>query len=138
MKILYAKIENKDFAFTNQREKEEYLEENKNYKGLIAFSIIKTTRERTDNQNRALHLYFDHLAQELNSAGYTVQLILKQKNRLGLDERQRKRIIMETSTASDIRKKIDDETRENRRYRLNLRPSYKTFRREIWDNGTVS
>jgi len=34
---------------------------------------------RTEQQNKALHLYFDHLATALNDAGYNVQLVLKEK-----------------------------------------------------------
>lgn len=32
---------------------------------------------RTDKQNKALHLYFTHLAEELNNAGYDMRKILK-------------------------------------------------------------
>lgn len=32
--------------------------------------------KRTGQQNRALHLYFTHLAEALNDAGYNVQLVL--------------------------------------------------------------
>lgn len=32
---------------------------------------------RTDKQNRALHLYFTHLAEELNNAGYDMRKTLK-------------------------------------------------------------
>lgn len=35
--------------------------------------------QRTLAQNRAMHLYFTHLSQTLNEAGYTVQLVLAQK-----------------------------------------------------------
>lgn len=38
-----------------------------------------TPKTRTDQQNRALHLYFQLLADEFNNAGYTVQLILSKK-----------------------------------------------------------
>ena len=34
---------------------------------------------RTDRQNRALHLYFRMIADELNAGGLNVQLVLKQK-----------------------------------------------------------
>lgn len=33
--------------------------------------------KRTDQQNKALHKYFELLAKELNDAGYSVQLFLK-------------------------------------------------------------
>lgn len=36
-------------------------------------------KPRTLSQNSALHLYFRLLADELNAAGYTVQLVLKEK-----------------------------------------------------------
>lgn len=35
--------------------------------------------QRTIKQNSALHLWFSQLADELNMAGYTVQLVLKEK-----------------------------------------------------------
>lgn len=38
-----------------------------------------TPKTRTEQQNRALHLWFEMLAEELNSAGYNVQHVLKQK-----------------------------------------------------------
>lgn len=37
-----------------------------------------TPHKRTYTQNRALHKYFELLADELNGAGYSVQLFLKQ------------------------------------------------------------
>ena len=36
-------------------------------------------KPRTEQQNRALHLYFQLLADEFNNAGYTVQLVLSKK-----------------------------------------------------------
>lgn len=42
-------------------------------------------KNRTDQQNRALHLYFNLLADELNAGGYTVQLVLKEKIDLDWD-----------------------------------------------------
>lgn len=35
--------------------------------------------KRTLNQNAALHLFFEHLAQTLNDGGFTVQLVLQQR-----------------------------------------------------------
>lgn len=35
--------------------------------------------QRTGQQNRALHKYFELLAAALNESGYTVQLVLKEK-----------------------------------------------------------
>lgn len=38
----------------------------------------KEPAKRTGSQNRALHQYFTMLAEELNNAGYNVQLVLKE------------------------------------------------------------
>jgi hypothetical protein len=38
----------------------------------------RMTGQRSAPQNAALHLYFEHLAKELNDGGYSVQLVLKQ------------------------------------------------------------
>lgn len=40
---------------------------------------------RTEQQNRALHKYLTQVADELNNAGYTVQLVLKEKIDLDWD-----------------------------------------------------
>ena len=37
----------------------------------------KKPKKRTNQQNNALHLYFDHLADELNMAGYDMKKTLK-------------------------------------------------------------
>ena len=39
----------------------------------------KEKPKRTYTQNKAIHAYFTLVAQELNDAGYTVQLVLKEK-----------------------------------------------------------
>ena len=39
-------------------------------------TIEKKRNKRTHSQNNAMHLYFTHLAQELNGAGYTVRKFL--------------------------------------------------------------
>lgn len=79
MKVLYSKIENGNFKFSNEKERREYCEENKNYKGFIAHAITKTTQERTTDQNSALHMYLTHLAKELNEGGFTCKYILGEK-----------------------------------------------------------
>lgn len=40
---------------------------------------LKPRSARTNSQNKALHLWFDLVAKELNDAGYTVQLVVKEK-----------------------------------------------------------
>lgn len=48
---------------------------------------------RTEQQSKALHLYFDLLAKELNAAGYSVQLFLKQTVDLDFDKNKVKELI---------------------------------------------
>jgi hypothetical protein len=55
--------------------------------------VGRETEVRTDTQNRALHKYFDLLAKELNAAGYTVQLVLKEKVDLSWDGNKIKELI---------------------------------------------
>lgn len=91
--ILYSKIINGKHVFTNQRELEEYLEKNKNYKGYFVHQISKTTHERTSPQNRSLHLYFTHLAKELNDAGFNVQKLLKHTIEIDWNEKLIKELL---------------------------------------------
>lgn len=50
-------------------------------------------KQRTETQNNALHLWFSLLAQEFNDAGYSVQLILKEKIDLEWDEKKIKELL---------------------------------------------
>jgi len=45
----------------------------------------KESKVRTSQQNKALHVWFTLVAEELNNAGYTVQLVLKEKLDLDWD-----------------------------------------------------
>lgn len=45
----------------------------------VRITIEKEYSKRTERQNRALHLWFTQLAEELNDGGYDVQLVLKKK-----------------------------------------------------------
>jgi hypothetical protein len=77
MNLFYFTSKNGTLVPDNERLFKIYLEKN-NGKKLWA-DFHRETGVRTDTQNKALHLYFTHLAEELNSAGYTVQLVLKEK-----------------------------------------------------------
>ena len=48
---------------------------------------------RTSNQNNALHLWFELVADELNNDGYSVQLVLKQKRDLNWDKEKVKELL---------------------------------------------
>lgn len=75
--LFYFKSINGELVPDNKKAFAEFLQ--KNDKKSLWAEFHRETGIRTDNQNRALHLYFTHLAKELNDAGYTVQLVLKQK-----------------------------------------------------------
>jgi hypothetical protein len=49
--------------------------------------------QRTSQQNKALHKYFALLATELNAAGFSVQLVLKEKMELDWNERSVKELL---------------------------------------------
>lgn len=77
--LLYSKIWDNDFKFTNEAEKQMYIEAHKGYKGYIVHRLSKTTKERTTDQNNALHLWYALLCETLNDAGITVQEVLARK-----------------------------------------------------------
>lgn len=66
-------------------------------------------KQRTEQQNRALHLFFELLAQELNAAGYTVQLVLAQKMDLDWDKEMVKELLWRPAQKALLRKKSTTE-----------------------------
>lgn len=50
-------------------------------------------RVRTPRQNRALHLFFSMLAEELNAAGYSVKLVMEKKMDVEWDPRLIKELL---------------------------------------------
>lgn len=69
----------KDLQFkpNNTREYLDFLEQNEGKK-LIA-DIRRLTGKRTSKQSNSVHLFCDLVAKAFNEAGYTVQLVLKEK-----------------------------------------------------------
>lgn len=65
--------------------------------------------QRTENQNKALHLYFMWLATELNLAGYTVQLVLKQKMDLDWTPEMCKELLWRPAQQAILKKKSTTE-----------------------------
>jgi regulator of replication initiation timing len=62
-------------------------------------------KPRTGQQNRALHLFFTLLADELNDAGYTVQLVLKEKIDLDWDAHKIKELLWRPAQEAILQKK---------------------------------
>ncbi len=74
MITLWAKIENGEIKIIHDKDSKEWLEKNRNYKGDLLCRISKSTRERTSDQNRALHLWLSKKSQQCRDAGVTVQM----------------------------------------------------------------
>lgn len=62
-------------------------------------------KQRTEKQNRALHLYFMWLATELNLAGYTVQMVLKQKMDLDFTPEMVKELLWRPAQQAILKKR---------------------------------
>ena len=66
---------------------------------------VKTERSlRTEQQNRALHLYFDQVAEALNDGGYTVQIVLKEKVEVDWDKDMVKDLLWRTAQQAILKK----------------------------------
>ena len=74
MILLWGKIENAEIKLLESKEKREWLERNRNYKGYLICKVNKTTQERTSEQNRGLHLWLDKKAEQCRDAGITAQM----------------------------------------------------------------
>ena len=76
----WGKVENNDnrpvLKVIHDKELDEWLSQNRNYKGNLFFKISKTTRERTESQNNALHLWLHKKVEQCREAGITRQMIL--------------------------------------------------------------
>ena len=69
-------------------------------------------KQRTSQQNRALHKYFKQVADELNQAGYTVQLVLKEKMDLDWNEKSVKELLWKSSQEAHTGKKSTTELKK--------------------------
>ena len=66
---------------------------------------VKTERSlRTEQQNRALHLYFEQVAEALNDGGYTVQFVLKEKVEVDWDKDMVKDLLWRTAQQAILKK----------------------------------
>lgn len=55
----------------------------------------RTTKQRTEAQNRSLHLYFEMIAQALNQEGLDVRLVLQVISEKGVDMMWSKELVKE-------------------------------------------
>jgi hypothetical protein len=69
----------------------------------------KTEKSRTLRQNKALHLYFTHLADKLNSAGYDMKKTLKESVDIPWDSNTIKNYIWRPIQEAQLGKKSTTE-----------------------------
>ncbi len=70
---------------------------------------LNIPKSRTSTQNSALHLWFKLLADEMNQAGYTVQLVLAQKMDLDWDKDKVKELLWRPAQQAILKKKSTTE-----------------------------
>lgn len=70
---------------------------------------LNIPKSRTQKQNSALHLWFSKLADEMNQAGYTVQLVLAQKMDLDWDKDKVKELLWRPAQKAILKKKSTTE-----------------------------
>ncbi len=71
-----------------------------------------TLVNRTPSQNNSLHLWFDLVAKELNEAGYTVQMVLKEKVDLDFDGDKVKELLWRPAQQAILKKKSTTELKK--------------------------
>ncbi len=103
MEIFYFKSKNGELIPDNKKQLSDYLK-TVDGKSLIV-KIERETGVRSENQNRALHLYFEHLAHELNSAGYNIQKLLSHAVELDWDKDTVKELLWRPIQVALINKK---------------------------------
>lgn len=104
MNLFYAKSKDGEtLDFYNKKELAEYLKDKKGKQLLVR--INRTTGERTDDQNRALHKYFELVAKALNDGGFSVQVVLKQKMELDWTKDMVKELLWRTAQLAITGKK---------------------------------
>lgn len=91
MNVFFAKIKDGQIQFSNKKEIDDFLKTIN--KKDVWVRIQRMTGERTEDQNRALHKYFELVAKELNEGGYTVQLVLQKKVDLSWDKEKVKELL---------------------------------------------
>lgn len=72
----------------------------------------KTPAQRTGQQNRAMHVFFALLAQELNEAGLSVHLVLKEKMALNWTPSMVKELLWRPAQRAILKKKSTTELKK--------------------------
>lgn len=100
-----AHVEQGKLAFENPFLKARFASwATKNEGAVVRIEPIKKKALRTSQQNRALHKYFEMLADALNEGGFTVQLVLKQKMELDWTKDMVKDVLWRTAQKAILKK----------------------------------
>ena len=105
--VFFAKSENGELTFLNKKEMADFLKKVGDRE--LAVEISNYKKQRTLDQNAALHKWFELLALELNLAGYTVQLVLKEKVDLDWDKDKVKELLWRPAQKAILKKKSTTE-----------------------------
>jgi len=87
-------VKDNNFFFKSDSHKSQFKHWLEDWNGQqVRVELSKVTSQRSEKQNKSIHLYFSHIAEELNNAGYTVQLVLKEKVDLEWDATKVKELL---------------------------------------------
>lgn len=104
-----GKVEDGKLTINNRGRFDRWLQ---TLKGEVRIIVEKVRSKRSDRQNRALHLWFELIALALNDAGYTVQLILKEKVDLDFDKEKVKELLWRPAQKAILGKKSTTELKK--------------------------
>ena len=76
------------------------------------YRIEEIESKRSGQQNRSLHLYFNLLADEFNNAGYSVQIVLKEKIDLDWTTEMVKDLLWRPAQEAILKKKSTTELKK--------------------------
>lgn len=109
----HIKIEDNNLVFKSEEHKEMFKRWLGQWNGKeIELEINEKKSKRTMFQNNALHLWYELVAQELNNAGYTVQLVLKEKIDIDWDKDKFKTLLWHPAQEAILNKKSTTELRK--------------------------
>jgi len=96
----------------NNRLYQDYKNKHEGKKLRVNFSEVSDRSLRTLSQNNALHKWYELIAEGLNEAGYSVQLVLKEKMDIDWDMELVKELLWRPAQKVILRKKSTTELRK--------------------------
>ena len=105
--LFFAQSKDGKLIFRNNKELKDHLTKLGNKE--LSVEIVPYKHQRTLDQNAALHLWYTKVAEELNNAGYTVQLALKERIDLDWTPRLVKELMWRPAQKAILKKKSTTE-----------------------------